>query len=130
MPKTAKELQREQRWVSDLEKRAYLGVEARHDWWAGIDEAQKAYYRGLVRNVRIIVPGNPSEEDRGPHIPASRDPIGATLSQVAVQMLCDFDFEEWDRQIAEDGQAGRLGWLDALADEARKEHAEGRTTLL
>ncbi len=129
MAKIARELQREQqkRWVADIEKAARLGFAARDDWWAQIDESEKDYWRGLVGKVRIMGPGIPSEGDHGPHIPASRDPIAAALSRDAVRMLLDF---EWDRQIEEDAENGKLGWLDALAEKARKEHSEGRTTPL
>jgi hypothetical protein len=35
-----------------------------------------------------------------------------------------FDWAAWDRQIEQDVQAGKL---DALADEALREHAAGKT---
>ncbi len=35
-----------------------------------------------------------------------------------------YDAEEWDRQIEEDAQSGRL---DRLSEEARAEHEAGRT---
>jgi hypothetical protein len=38
-----------------------------------------------------------------------------------------FDWEAWDRQVADDDRAGRL---DALADEALHEHARGKSTPL
>lgn len=38
-----------------------------------------------------------------------------------------FDAESWDRQLDEDVEAGRL---DALAEEALREHREGRATAL
>lgn len=38
-----------------------------------------------------------------------------------------FDWEAWDRQVADDVRAGRL---DALADEALREHARGKSTPL
>jgi hypothetical protein len=38
-----------------------------------------------------------------------------------------FDAEVWDRQLEDDVQAGRL---DQLAEEALREHREGRTTEL
>jgi hypothetical protein len=46
------------------------------------------------------------------------------------EVLADIDWELWDKEIEEDSAAGRLGWLDALAEKARQEHAEGRTTPL
>lgn len=39
----------------------------------------------------------------------------------------EFDAEVWDRQLEEDVRAGRL---DRLAEEALREHREGRTTEL
>lgn len=39
--------------------------------------------------------------------------------------FAEFDAHVWDKQFAADVQAGRL---DALADEALRAHAEGRTT--
>jgi len=39
--------------------------------------------------------------------------------------FAEFDTHVWDRQFAAEVQAGRL---DALADEALRAHAEGRTT--
>ena len=36
-----------------------------------------------------------------------------------------FDAEEWDRQLEDDGAAGRLNWL---IDEARRDLREGRCT--
>ena len=38
-----------------------------------------------------------------------------------------FDTEVWDRQLEEDVRAGRL---DTLAEEALREHREGRSTEL
>jgi len=38
--------------------------------------------------------------------------------------VLDFDWEAWDRQLERDIQAGKL---DALADEALREHAAGKT---
>lgn len=35
-----------------------------------------------------------------------------------------FDWEAWDRQLEQDIQAGKL---DALADEALREHSAGKT---
>jgi hypothetical protein len=37
----------------------------------------------------------------------------------------EFDADAWERQIEEDGKAGRI---DALADEALQDHRAGRTT--
>ena len=37
----------------------------------------------------------------------------------------EFDSAQWDRQIEEDAAAGRL---DALADEALREHESGKTS--
>ena len=39
----------------------------------------------------------------------------------------EFDADAWDRQIEADVKAGRL---DALAEEALKQHAAGKTTKL
>jgi hypothetical protein len=39
----------------------------------------------------------------------------------------EFDADAWDRQIEDDARAGRL---DALAEEALRDHREGRTTEL
>ncbi len=38
--------------------------------------------------------------------------------------FCEYDADEWDRQIGEDVQAGRL---DKLAEEALAAHKAGRT---
>lgn len=37
----------------------------------------------------------------------------------------DFDWAAWDRQLEDDVRAGRL---DALAEEALRDHAAGKTT--
>jgi hypothetical protein len=129
MPKPAEELQQEQ-WLANAEKAAGSGERARDEWWAGIEAEQKAFYLGVVRNTSIVEPRTPSEEDPGSFIPSSRAAMGESLSPAATQMLCDFDFQDWDRQIETDAKQGKLGWLDALADKARKENAEGRTTPL
>ena len=39
----------------------------------------------------------------------------------------EFDVDVWDRQIEADA---RLGKLDSLADNARKDHEHGRSTVL
>jgi hypothetical protein len=39
--------------------------------------------------------------------------------------FAEFDAAEWDRQIERDVKAGKL---DALADEALREHAAGKST--
>lgn len=41
--------------------------------------------------------------------------------------FAEFDAERWDRQIEEDVAAGRL---DSLADEALREHRQGRSRRL
>ena len=41
--------------------------------------------------------------------------------------FAEFDAEAWDRQIEADVKAGKL---DALAEEALKQHATGKTTRL
>ena len=38
--------------------------------------------------------------------------------------FAEFDWQAWDRQIARDAAAGKL---DALAEKALREHAEGKT---
>jgi hypothetical protein len=40
------------------------------------------------------------------------------------QWFADYDAEKWDRQIEADVKAGKL---DAPAEKALREHAEGRT---
>ncbi len=40
------------------------------------------------------------------------------------EWFLDFDWEVWDRQLERDVEAGKL---DALADEALREHAAGKT---
>lgn len=47
----------------------------------------------------------------------------AELGQLR-QWFAEYDAEAWDRQIEADARAGRL---DRLAEEALREHAEGRT---
>jgi hypothetical protein len=41
------------------------------------------------------------------------------------QWFAEFDRAEWDRQIERDVKAGKL---DALADEALREHAAGKSS--
>ena len=41
--------------------------------------------------------------------------------------FAEFDWANWDRQLEEDVKAGKLDYLIA---EARRDHAEGRTTPL
>jgi hypothetical protein len=41
------------------------------------------------------------------------------------QWFAAFDAEQWDRQLEQDVAAGRLDWL---AEEARRDLAEGRCT--
>jgi hypothetical protein len=41
--------------------------------------------------------------------------------------LLDRDWADWDVQVEHDVQAGRL---DSLADQARRDHASGKTTAL
>ena len=41
--------------------------------------------------------------------------------------FADFDYQAWDRQLEADVRAGRL---DRLAEEALREHREGRTSEL
>jgi hypothetical protein len=41
------------------------------------------------------------------------------------QWFAEFDAAAWDRQIERDAKAGRL---DALADEALRDHAAGKST--
>ena len=43
------------------------------------------------------------------------------------QWFAEFDAESWDRQFERDVRAGKL---DALAEKALKQHAEGKTTKL
>lgn len=43
------------------------------------------------------------------------------------EWFINFDAEAWDREFEEDVKAGKL---DKLADEARRDHAAGRTTKL
>ena len=40
------------------------------------------------------------------------------------EWFLEFDWAAWDRQLEQDVQAGKL---DALADEALREHAAGKT---
>ena len=41
------------------------------------------------------------------------------------QWFAEFDAAAWDRQIERDAEAGKL---DALADEALRDHAAGKST--
>jgi len=41
------------------------------------------------------------------------------------QWFAEFDAAKWDRQIERDAKAGKL---DALADEALRDHARGKST--
>jgi hypothetical protein len=41
------------------------------------------------------------------------------------QWFAEFDAAAWDRQIERDAEAGKL---DALADEALRDHATGKST--
>ena len=41
------------------------------------------------------------------------------------QWFAEFDAAAWDRQIERDAKAGKL---DALADEALRDHASGKST--
>jgi len=54
------------------------------------------------------------------------DTEAALVREYAEQLL----WEQWDRQIVEDSQRGRLAKLDALADKAHRDRAAGRTTPL
>ena len=54
------------------------------------------------------------------------DHEAALLRDYAEQLL----WEQWDRQIEEDSEHGRLKNLDALAEKAHRDRAAGRTTPL